>query len=254
MFRISLLSFIFFCFSISIFAQGSINEYKYIIVPSQFEFQKNEDQYQLNSLTKFLFNKYGYTSFLSSESFPEDLGNNKCLGLTAHLRKNANMFVSKMYFNLVNCKNEVVFTSKESVSKKKNYKDAYHEAVRETFNDIKSLNYKYLPNEVIVIDTKEIQNKSDKTDVLIVNQGNTTTENKKIVYETQNLLFAQPILNGFQLVDSTPKRLYSLQKTSVKDVFILKDMNGILYKSNDIWFAEYYIENELVKKELSIKF
>ena len=41
----------------SVFAQKSVNNYKYIVVPHQFEFLRSPDQYQLNSLAKFLFEK-----------------------------------------------------------------------------------------------------------------------------------------------------------------------------------------------------
>ena len=36
----------------------NINEYKYILVPETFEFTGEVNQYQLNSLSQFLFNKY----------------------------------------------------------------------------------------------------------------------------------------------------------------------------------------------------
>ena len=49
------------------FAQKSINNYKYVIVPSKFDFVKGKDKYQTSSLTKFLFNKYGFTAFLDDE-------------------------------------------------------------------------------------------------------------------------------------------------------------------------------------------
>ena len=39
------------------FSQKSLSDYSYVIVSEQFEFQQEKDKYQLNSLTKFLFNK-----------------------------------------------------------------------------------------------------------------------------------------------------------------------------------------------------
>ena len=40
-----------------IIGQRSLNEYKYVTVPNKFDFLKSDDQYQLNSLTKFLLEK-----------------------------------------------------------------------------------------------------------------------------------------------------------------------------------------------------
>lgn len=81
-FSISLL--LIFSFSI-LFAQKSINSYKYILVPKQYEFQKSADQYQLNSLTKFLFERAGFTVLFTDESFPVDLSNNRCLLSLIHI-------------------------------------------------------------------------------------------------------------------------------------------------------------------------
>ena len=37
------------------FSQQTVNDYSFIEVPELFEFLRGKDQYQLNSLTKFLF-------------------------------------------------------------------------------------------------------------------------------------------------------------------------------------------------------
>ena len=55
-FKLILITWIVFGTSL-LFGQQSINAYKYIIVPKNYDFLRLEDQYQLNSLTKFLFTK-----------------------------------------------------------------------------------------------------------------------------------------------------------------------------------------------------
>ena len=72
-----------FILSFNVFSQENINDYKYVIIPNQYSFVSSPDQYQLNSLTKFLFDKYGYTAFLQSEELPQDLRNNSCLLYTS---------------------------------------------------------------------------------------------------------------------------------------------------------------------------
>ena len=67
-------------------------------------------------------------------------------------------------------------------------------------------------------------------------------------------LYAQPIPNGFQLVNTTPEVVYVLLKTGVKDIFLLKDKMGIVYKSAEKWFVEFYQNEMLVTKELKVKF
>ena len=96
MLKIKISLFILLFTFLSIFSQQeSINNYKYIIVPERFDFQKNDDSFQINSLTKFLFEKYGFTALKNSEIFPEDLSRNRCLALTTRMNNSSGMFGKK---------------------------------------------------------------------------------------------------------------------------------------------------------------
>ena len=55
----------------SLWAQLSINDYKYVSVPDKFDFLKSNDQYQLSSLTKFLLKKNGFTVLNKSDNYPK---------------------------------------------------------------------------------------------------------------------------------------------------------------------------------------
>ena len=68
-----------------------------------------------------------------------------------------------------------------------------------------------------------------------------------------NVLYAQEITNGYQLVDSSPKVVYIAMATTMKDVFIIKNSNGVIYKKEGSWVAEYYEGEKLVRKILNIK-
>lgn len=235
------------------FAQKSINNYKYIIVPSKFDFVKEKDKYQTSSLTKFLFNKYGFTAFLDDEELPADVANNRCLALTGTVKDESSMFTTKSIIELRDCGNKVVFTSKEGRSKEKEYKKAYHEAIRNAFASVQALKYKYQPlkNEVVdkSNDVPAVVNPTVKVvESKPIEIANQTETNKK------NVLYAQPIANGFQLVNMKPEVVYQVLKTNVKDVFVIKDKNGILYKNGNSWFAEYYTVEGKVVKEYEVKF
>jgi len=245
--KIKLLSVVFLLISFANFAQKSLNDYKYIIVPSQYEFQKKEDSFKINSLTKFLFNKEGFITFLSTDDFPDDLSRNRCLALTAELKKGKGLFATKMNFDLVDCNKKVVFSTAQASSREKEYKKAYQQVIRKTFEDIKRQNYKYTPSQL----SKVVQ----KEEFVEIEQDDKATSVEEVKSsEMDDVLYAQPISNGFQLVDSTPKRVYVIKKISVKNIFILDGNNGILYKSNNGWIAEYYQDNKLIKKQLNIKF
>ncbi|MCD8445306.1 hypothetical protein [Tenacibaculum finnmarkense] len=226
--------------STSIQAQKNVNNYKYIMVPNKFDFLKTVDQYQTSSLTKFLFKKHGFTVFLADEVLPDDLAENRCLALTAVLTDASSLFTTKNSITLKDCGNKDVFSSKEGRSKIKNYKKSYHEAIRNAFKSIKALKYKYTPNS-----TQNIIQNIDNQSELLAN---------KTVESTVINLYAQPTKNGFQLVDTTQKIIFKILKTSVKDVFAIKDKNGIIYKNNDIWISEYYKKGIKKTEKYQVKF
>jgi hypothetical protein len=131
---------------------------------------KSADKYQLNSLTKFLFDKAGFTTLFTDDTYPKELANNGCLALKVVVEDNSSMFSTKMKIKLLDCHNIVVYTTKESRSKEKEYKKAYHDALRKAFEEIYDLNYSYdgsLNNESneVIIEDGEIQVVKDKPEL-----------------------------------------------------------------------------------------
>ncbi len=270
--------------------QNDVNGYKYILVPRKFDFQKEENKHQLNSLTKFLFNKEGFIALFEDEKAPQDLYNNPCLALKAKVYNKSNMFTTKVNIGLIDCRNNEVFTSSEGKSKIKEFKKAYHQATRKAFESVKALDYAYDSNasiqakvvveeedpiieEVVekpVVNTPTIEEASKeidevkevveieeaieekKSEISAKEISEVKIEEKEVI--STDVLYAQTKPYGFQLVDSTPKVVYVLQKSSMKDVYILKNNNGIVHKENNKWIAEFYENGALVRKELTIKF
>ncbi|PRX45227.1 SPOR domain-containing protein [Salegentibacter salegens] len=137
----------FFIGTIPMLAQD-LNQYKYVIVPEEFEFSKEKNQFQLNALTKFLFEKYGFETLMRSEEKPSDLQEDYCLGLNAKVKDNSGLFVTKLVVQLEDCRGKVVFESKEGRSREKEFKAAHHEALRDAFSNVEELNYSFKPGEV----------------------------------------------------------------------------------------------------------
>lgn len=71
-----------------------------------------------------------------------------------------------------------------------------------------------------------------------------------------DILYAQPIANGYQLVDGTPKVVMKLMKSSTENVYIANGQgkSGMVFQSEDTWVFEYYLDDQLVRDELRIKF
>lgn len=236
------------------FSQSVLDEYKYIQVPDKYEFLKEADQYQLNSLTRFLFNKEGFTVLPGKENYPEDYKQNRCLALKADVVNNSGLFNTKLVIKLIDCNDKVVFTSKEGKSREKEFKTGYQEALREAFESIESLDYRYKPKQKPIAE--------DKPATASVTKENVNTLEVKPVIETapvttsvnENTLYAQPVKNGYQLVDTTPKVVFILQKTSVQNVYLIKGKDGTVFLNDGKWIAEYYEGDELKREILDVKF
>ena len=237
-------------------AQKSINDYKYIIVPKEYGFSKSEDQYQLNSLTKFLFNKYGYEAYFVDE-LPEDLKVNRCLALMVEVTNDkGNMFKTKLEIKLKDCYDAVVMTSKIGESRLKVFEKAYNQALRDAFETFQNLDYKYKATDSVekAIVVKEQPkpeivevNNNEQTEVKEALAGTIKAEKAtEIAVETSNkvkreLYYAQEIANGFQLVNSEPRVVMILLNTAAENVFIVKGKSAIVFKEDGFW---YYSEND----------
>lgn len=143
MIRISLILIFFLTLIIDSNAQKNINTYKYVVVPQKYDFLREKDQYQLNSLTKFLFEKYGFTAFMQNETFPDDLKVQGCNALYANVIKKQGLMAVKLTVELIDCKGNRIYESIEGKSRKKKYKDAYHQALRNAFKGVQMLRYSY---------------------------------------------------------------------------------------------------------------
>lgn len=128
------------------FAQNSLDAYKYFIVPVKYNEFKEADKYQLNSMTKFLFEKYGFQTLTEGVGYPSDLMKNPCLAVTAQFVNQSSMLTTKVSIDLKDCYNKVVYSSELGKSKIKDYKKSFQEALRNTFVSFKDLDYSYDSN------------------------------------------------------------------------------------------------------------
>lgn len=127
-------------------AQVNLNEYKYIVVPKRFDGFKKENQHQTSTYIKYMFSKKGFAT-VYDDNLPTDLAGNRCLGLYVDLINNSSMFTTKTALELKDCNNQEVFLTQEGKSKKKDYKDAFTEAISKAFGSFDTLNYVYEPKE-----------------------------------------------------------------------------------------------------------
>lgn len=216
-----------------------LSAYKYIVVASNFGFLKSADEYQTSSLTKFLLQKKGFEVLLDNEEFPSELKENGCLALKANVLDNSNMFTTKNFVQFLDCSGKIIYTSQNGLSREKDYKKAYHEAIRNAFDTMTDFTYSYKPNTKNVtynIDTVQFDNTTVKPkEVVTINQ--TAKEKFSYSFSTQE--------NGFQILDNENNILFTALKSSLENVYILKNKDGLIYKKDGVFIAEYYENNEL---------
>ena len=174
------------------------------------------------------------------------------------------MFKTILKVQLKNCMNEIVFTSKEGTSRDKEYKKAYHGALRDAFQSFKEANYSYktkqVTQEVVEVSpinqpiiAKPVIKEIPKKEVIVKQEEPKTVVKKQVVNQTtaSNILYAQAVNNGFQVVDSTPKVVMLLLSTAKQDVYIVKGEDAIVYKEDGFWYKS---SNSTSAETLNIKF
>jgi hypothetical protein len=261
--------------SVSIYSQSDINSYKYVIVPKSFKFSKEVDEFKLNTLAKYSFNKYGFISIFDDEPLPEELINNGCLALTADVIKDSGVFKTKLQIELLNCRKEVVFLSKVGESREKKLQVAYNLALREAFDSFKTVNYKFEPSETeSVVTTATSKKETEKLPEEIKtlkseNQKNPVSTTPKVLASEVNInkasspdtsnVFTAKLKNegvfAYDLINSNGKIIYTILFSGKDDVYIVKDLNAIIYKMNNNWvIAKSKLDNSLEVKAIKISF
>jgi hypothetical protein len=229
-------------FAITARSQNTINNYRYVLVPERFDIFKTDNQYGLNTLTKALLENVGFTTFMTNEVLPAEVAANKCSALKVELVEKKKFLATALVLLLKDCQGIIVYQSGEGKSREKEWQAAFSEALTNAFTSLNAAQYKYDSTTA----TQPVQTKVNAVPAAI----------PATVTESKDVLYAQANANGFQLIDTSPKKVMTLLKTSQQDNFIADDgiSKGIVFRKNGEWFFEYYKDDQLVSRKLNIKF
>jgi hypothetical protein len=238
-------AFILVLFTITGYSQNSINNYKYVLVPERFDFSRENNQYGLNTTTRMLLEQKGFVAIIGNGELPPAVAANKCNALKAEVVERKALFTTNLTLLLKDCQGNIIFKGKEGRSREKEFPVAYDGALKDAFVSLNSMPYKY--DSTIL--TPAQQTVTTPVVASPVSAGSS-------VADITGTLYAQVIPNGFQLIDTSPKKVLTLLKTSTEDYFIAEAgaSNGVVFKKNGEWFFEYYKDNNLVSQKLAIKF
>lgn len=224
----------------NLFAQNTINNYKYLVVPVRFTIQKEPQQYGLNVLTKNYFEQLGFQVFMSDEVAPNHVAH--CDKIFLDVTGSNNMIRTTLKITITDCNQKILLISPEFSDRDKSNQIAFSKALRAALKSIGEKGYAYESPAVSSITTD--------------NAASTATTVMLHADFESVLLYAQPVPGGFQLIDTVPKVVLRIFTTSCPDMYTATDgvQAGIFYKSADKWIFEYLLNGEKMYAKFQVRF
>jgi hypothetical protein len=245
----------------------SLNDYKYALIPSKFEFSAEPNEFNMNTFTKMYLEKYGFEAYSDDEKLPADFASSRCNKVYVDVINKKNLFTTIFVIEVKDCQNNILFTSNEGRSKEKEYRRGFPQALRAAFDSFKSLNHKY---------NGTIHDQNQKSDAVVTNSvvskieyvETKTTADQKLEQTAQTtevvksnnknilVLLAKKTENGFLLLDEIKRLEFELLKTSQENVFITSynKSNGIFILRGNQSHFEFYTNDILTIIEYNVKF
>lgn len=262
--------FLFLCIASHSFSQ-TVNDYAAVIIPLRYDFQSADNQYRLQTLTKINLEKAGFMAFYANEEIPAAM-NGRCNLLYLDVKKENAFLITKLYVTFKDCYGAEIYKSNVGKSREKEYIIAYKEALDNAFASVYDLKYAYkgktnldskdtgsAPAVPILAETNVITKTPDRVVIPspvpeIVPIIDPSKPKKQLT--NIGLLYAQPTTYGFQLIDSQPKVVMKLYKTSLSTSYIAKNdaIQGVLVSKDNHWFLEYYQNEVFVSEKVEVKF
>ncbi|RDI58439.1 hypothetical protein [Flavobacterium glaciei] len=244
-------------FFVSCSYSQSVTDYKAVIVPMNYSFLKTENQYRLNTFTKFNLEKAGFVAFYNQEAIPSEYSD-RCSLLFVDVIQVSGFLTTKLYLTMKDCNGKIIFQSDVGKSKEKEYQVAFTEALNDAFKSIYDLKYNYSGQKTVNPESVSAEPEASKTVSAPAAKVETPVlSTPKIISKTDtNLLYAQATVNGYQLIDSTPKVIMKVFHTSNKHCYIAVKgyIQGVLLLKNNEWVFEYYQNEQLWSEIITVKF
>ena len=239
-----------------------------------------------------MLEKYGFVTYMDNELKPEDAANNYCSKvLRVKVEEDSNAFVTKLTVHLVDCQNNEVYSTLQGLSRAKDRKVAYNQALRMAFDSFDRLNYKYNDEasaKIIKVDEENsvqvYSNTEDNSTKTTLNNSAKATEKInsdssvkfKIATEDNLAKAAQrsksdaiakeentaveiefvgkAIDNGFVLQSASLPEI-RMQKSNIENYYIAQigDLPAMIYKIGEVWRLDFYQNAKLQTKIISIK-
>ncbi len=210
-----------------------------MVIPVRFAVQKEPQQFGLNALTKSYFEQLGFEVFMSDDATPKNVSH--CDKLFLDVTGTNNMIRTTLKITITDCNQNVILTTPEFSDRDKSNHIAFSRALRVALKSVGDKGYNY---QLPVVNSNTAVGNNTSTTVILSTDFEST------------ILYAQPIQDGFQLVDTTPKVVLRIFNTSCPDVYTAFDgvNSGVLTKVGGRYFFEYLLNDKKVIAELEVRF
>ncbi|SDG41715.1 hypothetical protein [Psychroflexus sediminis] len=141
--RAGLILILTFCIQVGWSQPATINAYEHVIVPMQFNFQDEPNEYQLNILARVLLQEQGFKVFMDTEERPLQFMGNTCEALFLDVEDTSGFLNISVIFRLKDCYGNVLYESEKGQTNIKDFKDGYQDALRRSFSSMSNQNYSY---------------------------------------------------------------------------------------------------------------
>lgn len=200
-----------------------LNDFKYVMVESQYEFQKEPNEYRLNEMMVFEIKKRGISAFMIDDVLPNDFNETSCNALSLKIETRSGLRV-KMIFEFVDCNGITVFKTKEGIGRTKDFEKAYREAIRDAMTSLDSLNYSYV--------ALQSDHTSSKERPIQVTQTSAVKSSLEIAPSNEIEKDVPQTIPSSEMVELVDKKIYT---TNSKEYKIQSTDSGFnMYKNNSL--------------------
>lgn len=241
--------------SVIALSQSSLNDYNMVIIPARFDFQKQDNQYRINSTIKSFLMQKGFEAYLSSDNLPEGFIDYNCNKLFIGVKEKSNMFTTELQVEFKDCRDKVLYITDIGKSNEKNIAKSYSDALQATLKSFYKANYKYSGKTYFdeeadeKIKSRDVENVSEEVTKVIKSEKQVTYEKVgKTVKQENN----QPVVKVINKINQKELILY---KTSTPNIYLLNynGKNGIVISKENVWYFEYSDGDKTTSEKLDIK-
>lgn len=243
MYKTICLSVLFVLFSSKTFCQSVFEDYNHVIIPTKFDFQERENEYQLNSLLRKLFKDEGFNTFMDTEITPIEYSNNPCKGLYVEVEKIKNILQVNVALSLLDCRRKVVISSTGS-SKEKEFRKGYQEAIRDAFLAVEKANFSLNPTRSST--AASIESKSLSKDERIEMRKETVRQQSEVFSLDEEELYFFPEDGAIHIYGPDAYNIIAKLKPISENMFIFNsdDVDGVLTRQSNKDFELEYREKD----------